>query len=103
MGALLPGCQEQSSPEGRECTRQSIARVFRLPGLPELLFGGASQWGCTGCWPGTGLGAKWVATYARALARPGALSAALAWYRAARPFGLWALWMGADAVCLGLG
>jgi pimeloyl-ACP methyl ester carboxylesterase len=35
-----------------------------------------------------GLGADWVVTYTRALAQPGALSAALAWYRAATPFSL---------------
>ena len=35
-----------------------------------------------------GLGADWVDTYTRALAQPGALSAALAWYRAATPFSL---------------
>jgi pimeloyl-ACP methyl ester carboxylesterase len=34
------------------------------------------------------LGADWVDTHARALAQPGALSAALAWYRAATPFSL---------------
>ena len=35
-----------------------------------------------------GLGVEWVDTYTRALAQPGALSAALAWYRAATPFSL---------------
>jgi pimeloyl-ACP methyl ester carboxylesterase len=35
-----------------------------------------------------GLGADWIDTYTGALAQPGALSAALAWYRAATPFSL---------------
>ena len=34
------------------------------------------------------MGAEWVDTYTGALAQPGALSAALAWYRAATPFSL---------------
>jgi hypothetical protein len=50
--------------------------------------GAHRQWGLRRLLAHDGLGADWVDTYTRALAQPGALSAALAWYRAATPFSL---------------
>jgi hypothetical protein len=74
--------------------RQPVSWVVLLHGLPQ---------NCA-CW-------TWVlATLAaarsrstRALAPPGALSAALAWHRAARRFSLRASGAGADAECVGSG
>ena len=53
-----------------------------------MLLGAHRQWGLRRLLAQDGLGAEWVDTYTRALAQPGALSAALAWYRAATPFSL---------------
>ena len=75
---------------GIQAFRSAYIPVFRLPRLPELLLGAHRQWGLRQLLARDGLRADWVDTYTRALAQPGALSAALAWYRAARPFGLWA-------------
>jgi pimeloyl-ACP methyl ester carboxylesterase len=75
---------------GIQALRSAYIPVFRLPRLPELLLGARRQWGLRRLLAQDGLGDPWVDTYTRALAQPGALSAALAWYRAARPFGLWA-------------
>jgi pimeloyl-ACP methyl ester carboxylesterase len=73
---------------GTQALRSAYIPVFRLPRLPELLLGGHRQWGLRRLLAQDGLGAEWVDTYTRALAQPGALSAALAWYRAATPFSL---------------
>jgi pimeloyl-ACP methyl ester carboxylesterase len=62
--------------------------VFRTPRLAELLLGAHQQQGLRLLLARNGLGRAWVDAYARALARPGALAAALAWYRAATPFSL---------------
>jgi len=73
---------------GTQGLRSAYIPVFRLPRLPELLLGAHRQWGLRRLLAQDGLGADWVDTYTRALAQPGALSAALAWYRAATPFSL---------------
>jgi pimeloyl-ACP methyl ester carboxylesterase len=73
---------------GAQALRSAYIPVFRLPRLPELLLGAHRQWGLRRLLAQDGLGDHWVDTYARALAQPGALSAALAWYRAATPFSL---------------
>jgi pimeloyl-ACP methyl ester carboxylesterase len=73
---------------GTQGLRSAYIAVFRLPRLPELLLGAHRQWGLRRLLAQDGLGADWVDTYIRALAQPGALSAALAWYRAATPFSL---------------
>ena len=73
---------------GTQALRSAYIPVFRLPRLPELLLGAHRQWGLRRLLAQDGLGAEWVDTYTGALAQPGALSAALAWYRAATPFGL---------------
>jgi pimeloyl-ACP methyl ester carboxylesterase len=73
---------------GTQALRSAYIPVFRIPRLPELLLGAHRQWGLHLLLAQDGLGAEWVDTYTRALAEPGALSAALAWYRAATPFGL---------------
>jgi pimeloyl-ACP methyl ester carboxylesterase len=75
---------------GTQALRSAYIPVFRVPGLPELLLGARRQRGLHWLLAQDGLGAEWVDTYTRALAQPGALSAALAWYRAATPFSLWA-------------
>ena len=73
---------------GTQGLRSAYIPVFRLPRLPELLLGAHRQWGLRRLLAQDGLGSEWVDTYTRALAQPGALSAALAWYRAATPFSL---------------
>jgi pimeloyl-ACP methyl ester carboxylesterase len=75
---------------GTQALRSAYIPVFRVPRLPELLLGARRQRGLHWLLAQDGLGAEWVDTYTRALAQPGALSAALAWYRAATPFSLWA-------------
>jgi hypothetical protein len=89
---------------GTQALRSAYIPVFRLPRLPELLLGAHRQWGLRRLLAQDGLGSDWVDTYTRALAQPGALSAALAWYRAATPFSLRVPRIRRpDAVCLGLG
>jgi pimeloyl-ACP methyl ester carboxylesterase len=73
---------------GTQALRSAYIPVFRIPRLAELLLGGRRQRGLHWVLGQDGLGAEWVDTYTRAMARPGALSAALAWYRAATPFSL---------------
>jgi pimeloyl-ACP methyl ester carboxylesterase len=73
---------------GTQALRSAYIPVFRIPRLPELLLGARRQWGLRRLLAQDGLGADWVDTYAWALAERGALSAALAWYRAATPFSL---------------
>jgi pimeloyl-ACP methyl ester carboxylesterase len=68
--------------------RSAYIAFFRTPHLPELALG---AWGLSGLrllLAGSGLGPTWVEAYAGALAGPGALAAALAWYRAAGPSSL---------------
>ena len=59
-----------------------------LPSAARAAAGAHRHWGLRRLLAKDGLGAEWVDTYTRALAQPGALSAALAWYRAATPFSL---------------
>jgi pimeloyl-ACP methyl ester carboxylesterase len=73
---------------GTQALRSAYIPVFRLPRLPELLLGAYRQRGLRWLLAQDRLGADWVDTYTRALAEPAALSAALAWYRAATPFSL---------------
>jgi pimeloyl-ACP methyl ester carboxylesterase len=68
--------------------RSAYVPFFQTPRLPELLLGARRQWGLRQLLAGSGLDLEWTETYARALAGPGALSAALAWYRAATPVSL---------------
>jgi pimeloyl-ACP methyl ester carboxylesterase len=70
---------------GTQPLRSAYVPLFRTPRLPELLLGAQRQWGLRSLLAGSGLGREWIETYTRALVRPGALSAALAWYRAATP------------------
>jgi pimeloyl-ACP methyl ester carboxylesterase len=63
--------------------RSAYVGFFRVPRLPELVLGAWRQRGLRLLLARSGLGPEWVDAYARALAGPGALSAALAWYRAA--------------------
>lgn len=73
---------------GGQALRSAYLPVFRIPGLAELLLGARRQWGLRRLLAHDGLDAEWIDSYTRALAQPGALSAALAWYRAATPFSL---------------
>jgi pimeloyl-ACP methyl ester carboxylesterase len=73
---------------GVQALRSAYIPVFRVPRLAELLLGARGQRGLRWVMAQDGLGTEWADAYARALARPGALSAALAWYRAATPFSL---------------
>ncbi len=68
--------------------RSAYIGFFRIPRLPELALGARGSRGLRFLLARSGLAAAWAERYARALAEPGALAAALAWYRAAVPFGL---------------
>jgi pimeloyl-ACP methyl ester carboxylesterase len=71
-----------------QLVRSVYIGLFRIPWLPELALGARGSRGLRFLLARSGLGPAWVNSYARALAGPGALAAALAWYRAAIPFGL---------------
>jgi pimeloyl-ACP methyl ester carboxylesterase len=83
-----PGAFARALVTGAQLLRSAYIPVFRTPRLPELLLGAYRQRGLRLLLAGSGLGSEWVETYTRVLAQPGALSAALAWYRAATPFAL---------------
>jgi len=68
--------------------RSAYIGFFRIPRLPELVLGARGSRGLRFLLARSGLGPAWVNSYARALAGPDALGAALAWYRAAIPFRL---------------
>src|SRR4029453_19497409 len=59
--------------------------LFGAPRLPELALGARGLAGVRLLLARSGLGPGWVEAYAGALAGPGALAAALAWYRAVGP------------------
>jgi pimeloyl-ACP methyl ester carboxylesterase len=73
---------------GTQLLRSAYIPVFRMPWLPELMLGARRQLGLRCLLAGSGLGPEWVEAYTHALAQPGAMSAALAWYRAATPFSM---------------
>jgi pimeloyl-ACP methyl ester carboxylesterase len=72
---------------GGQLLRSAYIGFFRIPRLPELALGARGARGLRFLLARSGLAREWADSYARALAQPGALSAALAWYRAALPFG----------------
>jgi pimeloyl-ACP methyl ester carboxylesterase len=65
--------------------RSAYIALFRTPRLPELVLGARELAGLRLVLTRSGLGPASAEAYARALADPGALAAALAWYRAAGP------------------
>ena len=65
--------------------RSAYIAFFRTPRLPELALGARGMAGLRLLLVRSGLGPEWAEVYASALAEPGALAAALAWYRAAGP------------------
>jgi pimeloyl-ACP methyl ester carboxylesterase len=68
--------------------RSAYIAFFRTPRLPELVLGARELAGLRLVLTRSGLGPASAEAYARALAGPGALAAALAWYRAAGPSSL---------------
>jgi pimeloyl-ACP methyl ester carboxylesterase len=68
--------------------RSAYIAFFRTPRLPELALGARGLAGLRVLLARSGLGPQWIQAYAGALAGPGALAAALAWYRAAGPSSL---------------
>jgi pimeloyl-ACP methyl ester carboxylesterase len=70
--------------------RSAYIGFFRTPRLPELLLGAQQQRGLRFLLAGSGLDREWIDIYTDALGQPGALAAALAWYRAATPLSAWA-------------
>jgi pimeloyl-ACP methyl ester carboxylesterase len=68
--------------------RSAYVGFFRIPRLPELALGARGLRGLRYLLTRSGLAPEWADRYTRALAEPGALPAALAWYRAATPFGV---------------
>jgi pimeloyl-ACP methyl ester carboxylesterase len=73
---------------GGQLPHSAYIGCFRIPRLPELVLGARGSCRLRFLLARSGLGPAWADSYARALAEPGALSAALAWYRAAVPFGM---------------
>jgi hypothetical protein len=71
---------------GGQLLRSTYIGFFRIPRLPELALGARGSRGLRFLLARSGLAPAWAERYARALADPGALAAALAWYRAAIPF-----------------
>ena len=71
---------------GGQLLRSAYIGFFRIPRLPELVLGARGSRGLRFLLARSGLAPAWAERYARALADPGALAAALAWYRAAIPF-----------------
>jgi pimeloyl-ACP methyl ester carboxylesterase len=65
--------------------RSAYIAFFRTSRLPELVLGARELAGLRLVLTRSGLGPASAEAYARALAGPGALAAALAWYRAAGP------------------
>jgi pimeloyl-ACP methyl ester carboxylesterase len=66
---------------GGQLLRSAYIGFFRILRLPELVLGARGSRGLRFLLARSGLGPAWAERYARALAGPGALSAALAWYR----------------------
>ena len=71
---------------GGQLLRSAYIAFFRIPRLPELALGARGARGLRLLLARGGLAPPWAERYARALAQPGALAAALNWYRAAIPF-----------------
>ena len=71
---------------GGQLLRSAYIGFFRIPRLPELVLGAGGARPLRFLLAGSGLAPARAERYARALAEPGALAAALAWYRAAIPF-----------------
>lgn len=65
--------------------RSAYIGFFRTPRLPELVLGAQRLRGLRVLLAGSGLDRGWIDIYTDALGQPGALAAALAWYRAATP------------------
>jgi pimeloyl-ACP methyl ester carboxylesterase len=73
---------------GGQCLRSAYIAFLRAPRLPELVLGIRGRRGLRLLLDRSGLGPAWVEAYSRAMGQPGALAAALAWYRAATPLDL---------------
>jgi pimeloyl-ACP methyl ester carboxylesterase len=74
-----------------QALQSSYVALFRVPKLPELLLGARGGAMLERALRSSGLGAGHAAAVRRAMAEPGALSAALAWYRAARARAWWSI------------
>ena len=70
-----------------QALRSSYVAFFQIPRLPEVLLGASLE----PMLRSSGLGPTEAAAVRRAMSEPGALSAALAWYRAARARTLWSI------------
>jgi alpha/beta hydrolase fold len=80
--------------------RSAYIAFFHALRLPELALGAHAMSGLRLLLAGSGLGSRWVAAYAGALAGQEALAAALAWYRAAGPSTLRVLSVVLPTCCL---
>ena len=72
-------------PRSVQGLRSLYIGLFALPMVPEFLLGAGGGAGLRRMLAGSGLPSDSVETYTRAMSEPGALSAALNWYRALRP------------------
>jgi pimeloyl-ACP methyl ester carboxylesterase len=70
---------------GGQLLRSAYIGWFRIPRVPELMLGPMGARRLRFLLARGGLAPAWADRYASALAEPGALAAALAWYRAASP------------------
>jgi pimeloyl-ACP methyl ester carboxylesterase len=78
LSAPHPAAMAQAMVRSTQALRSWYVLLIQLPGLPERLFGPRLEDGLRR----DGLPARFARTYADALAQPGALTAALNWYRA---------------------
>jgi pimeloyl-ACP methyl ester carboxylesterase len=73
---------------GTQLLRSSYIPVFRVPGLAERLLGARGGRGLRALLTRNGLDPAAADAYVAAMREPGALTAALNWYRGALPFGV---------------
>ena len=77
-----PGALLDVATQSLQALRSAYVALFKTPRLPELLLGAGGNLGLRLTLRRSGLSARTADRYAAALQPPGALSAALAWYRA---------------------
>jgi pimeloyl-ACP methyl ester carboxylesterase len=73
---------------GTQLLRSSYIPLFRVPGLAERMLGAGGGRGLRTMLTTSGLDPATADTYVAAMRAPGALTAALNWYRGALPFGV---------------
>ncbi|HEX2850213.1 MAG TPA: alpha/beta fold hydrolase [Acidimicrobiales bacterium] len=80
-----PRAYRESMVPGLQALRSAYVPFFATRGVSEVVLGSRGGLGLTALLRGTGLPRDHTAAYVEAMRAPGALTAALSWYRAARP------------------